>query len=96
MGGSHTGGGGSVQWSYDVKNLKRQSSDRPPNGRHALTGADEGGIEDIESFAISIDLDGQSLEEFKNNLKEERGRVYFKLKIRKTPDQITIDWPDKP
>ena len=104
MGGSHTGGGGSVQWSYDVKDLKRQSSDHPPNGRYALTGADEGGREDTEYFTISIALPPESiplppdqkLERFTRTLRVQGNRVEFDLLIRRDSDQINIRWPDKP
>lgn len=105
MGDSHTGGGGSVRWHYDVKNLKAQAVTHQPSGRHFLDGGDEGGEINLENFVISIALlDGQTLADFKNSVttafdytdpSNPVTRAVFSIKIKDNPNQIQITWPDK-
>ena len=94
MGDSHTGGGGSVQWKINVRDLKREGKEKPSNGRTIVTGADITG--DIgDDFTITIKLPaGMSLQDFINGLNWRPGSVSFDLRVTDDPRQITIHWPD--
>jgi hypothetical protein len=94
LGDSETGGGGSVQWSYNVKSLKRHSNGQV-GGRDTQDGADVSGVEGRDFFTVSIAWPG-GLESFKQAVtaSPNGNRVEFKLLIQDDPTQIKIHWPD--
>ena len=91
MGDSETGGGGSVQWNYKVKQLKRSSTGHS-GGRDTLDGADVSGRLG-DSFTVSIAWPGDQAS-FLKALSWHGNRVEFDLVITKDKDQIKISWPD--
>ena len=92
MGNSQTGGGGSVQWTVNVKRLKRQSVGQNA-GRDVQDGADYAGKEGIDYFTVSVKYPN-GLQSFKDNLVAMGQTIKFDLLMTGDPRQIEIEWPD--
>jgi hypothetical protein len=93
MGDNNVGGGGSVQWSVRMRREKR--SGRSNDGGYTkVDGADAGQIEDQDDFTVSIDLAGETLDDFKAAWQRQGNRAVRKIKIRNDSGQIKVEWPD--
>jgi len=96
MGNSQTGGGGSVQWRVDVKQLKRHSTGHE-DSHDFQDGADTSGREGIDNFTVRIAFAG-GLDAFKALLHEDATSapttIWFEMPITGYDKQIVISWPD--
>ena len=98
MGDNNTGGGGSVQWSIDVKHAGLKAADgtstdmgQQNHGGHDL----DGEVGDL--FTVSIKVPGGDsaqayINELKTKLSPDGNRIFFNLPIEKHDNQIRVSW----
>jgi hypothetical protein len=100
MGDNNVGGGGSVKWRVRASHPKRYSSETIPTamagGAGLIQSGSDAGGDDGDEFTVSIVLpeDDEALDDFKNRLALQRGKVRFNIPITNNPNQIVIQWPE--